>query len=112
MSAQRGRRLSRSRRSMHQVASQGGGVERTTSVGVLADLAAGTIFAWSLVAGPAVADVGASTGTAAAVSVFTVTLLGVGRGLRRLGPRRLLVVAAAGAGAGLGTAVSWDRPVA
>src|SRR5215207_4240810 len=117
MSAQRGRRLTPSRRSTHRVAGQGGGVERTASVGVLADLAAGTIFGWSLVAGPAVADVGASTGTAAAVfaaaiGVFTVALLGVGRGLRRLGPRRLLVVAAAGAGAGLGTAVSWDRPAA
>src|SRR3954447_12814020 len=73
--------------------------------------------AWSLVAGPAVADVGAAAGTAeaifaAAIAVFTVALLGVGPGLRRLGPRRLFGVAAAAAGAGLGTAASWDRPVA
>jgi MFS family permease len=92
-------------------------VERTALAGVLANLAVGTLFGWSLVAGPAVADVGASAGTAeavfaAAIAVFAVALLGVGQGLRRLGPRGLLGGAAAGAGAGLGTAASWDRPAA
>jgi OFA family oxalate/formate antiporter-like MFS transporter len=90
---------------------------RPVLAGVLANLAVGTLFGWSLVAAPAVADVGASAGTAsavfaAAIGVFTVALLGVGRALRRLGPGRLLGVAAAGAGAGLGTAASWDRPLA
>jgi MFS family permease len=85
--------------------------------GVLANLAVGTLFGWSLVAEQAVADVGAPAGTAAAVFagaivVFTAALSGVGRALRRLGPRRLLGVAAAGAGAGLGTAAAWDRPLA
>ena len=89
-------------------------MERTAVAAVLANLAVGTLFGWSLVSGPAVADVGASAGTgeavfAVAIGVFTVALLGVGRGLRRLGPRRLLGLAASGAGAGLGTAVSWDR---
>jgi MFS family permease len=88
-------------------------MERTVVAAVAANLAVGTLFGWSLVAGPAVADVGAPAGTAeavfaAAIAVFTVALLGVGRALRRLGPRRLLDVAAAGAGAGLGTAAVWD----
>src|SRR4051794_21122303 len=92
-------------------------MERTAVAGVVANLAVGTLFGWSLVASPAVADVGAPAGTAeavfaAAIAVFTVALLGVGRGVRRLGPRQLLGVAAAGAGAGLGTAASWDRPPA
>jgi MFS family permease len=90
---------------------------RPVLAGVLANLAVGTLFGWSLVATPAVADVGASAGTASAVfaatiAVFTAALLGVGGALRWLGPRRLLGVAAAGAGAGLGTAASWDRPLA
>src|SRR3954452_174488 len=102
---------------VHRRRSRGGRVQRTAVAGVVANLAVGTLFGWSLVAGPAVADVGASAGSAeavfaAAIAVFTVALLGVGRGLRRLGPRQLLGVAAAGAGAGLGTAASWDRPPA
>ncbi|MGY1637839.1 MFS transporter [Geodermatophilus sp. SYSU D00742] len=85
------------------------------AAGVLADLAVGTLFAWSLVAPSVVADTGGSPGSgaavfAAALVVFTGTLLGVGRGLRRLGPRRLLAGAAVLAGAGLGLTAVAERP--
>jgi OFA family oxalate/formate antiporter-like MFS transporter len=61
-------------------------VERTAAARVVANLAVGTLFGWSLVAVPAVADVGASAGTAeavfaAAIAVFTIAVLRVGRGL-------------------------------
>jgi OFA family oxalate/formate antiporter-like MFS transporter len=71
--------------------------------GVLANLAVGTLFAWSLVAPAVTADAGAAgSGTAvfaAALVSFTVALLGVGRVLRRLG-----------AGVGLGLTAAWQRP--
>jgi OFA family oxalate/formate antiporter-like MFS transporter len=65
----------------------------------VADLAVGTLFAWSLVAPRVVADAGAPRGSgpavfALALGVFTVVLLGVGRWLARVGPRRLLAAAA------------------
>jgi MFS transporter, OFA family, oxalate/formate antiporter len=82
--------------------------------GVLANLAVGTLFAWSLVAPAVTADAGAErSGTAvfaAALVSFTAALLGVGRVLRRLGARRLLAVAAVGAGVGLGLTAVWQRP--
>jgi OFA family oxalate/formate antiporter-like MFS transporter len=92
-------------------------VARPVVSGVLANLAVGTLFGWSLVAGQATADVGApaSTGTAvfaAAIAVFTLALLGAGRALRSLGPRRLLAGAAVAAGAGLGVAATGQHPLA
>jgi OFA family oxalate/formate antiporter-like MFS transporter len=85
--------------------------------GVVANLAVGTLFGWSLVAAPATADVGASAATgpavfAAAIAVFTVALLGAGRALRSLGPRRLLVGSAVAAGAGLLVAATGQHPLA
>lgn len=53
MCARQGRRLA-PQRHVHGLAGQGGRVERTAAVGVLADLAAGTLFGWSLVPAPAV----------------------------------------------------------
>ncbi|MGY1662866.1 MFS transporter [Geodermatophilus sp. SYSU D00705] len=88
---------------------------RLVTAGVLADLAVGTLFAWSLVAPQVGADTGAAPGSgpgvfAAAVVVFTVGLLGVGRGLRRYGPRALLAAAAVLAGTGLGLTAAAQRP--
>ncbi|MGY1679162.1 MFS transporter [Geodermatophilus sp. SYSU D01176] len=92
----------------------GPGTVRLVASGVLANLAVGTLFAWSLVASPVVAAVGAPRGSgpavfALALGVFTLVLLGVGRLLARVGPRRLLAAAALSAGAGLGVtaAVPW-----
>src|SRR3954452_17664546 len=85
--------------------------------GVVANLAVGTMFGWSLVAGPATADVGASAATgpavfAAAITVFTLALLGTGRALPRLGPRLLLAGAAVLASAGLLVAATGQHPLA
>lgn len=85
--------------------------------GVTANLAVGTLFAWSLIADRAAADVGVSSATvaavfAAALVTFTVVLLIMGRALQRVRPRRLLVGAAAGAGGGLLVAASWNSPLA
>ncbi|MBY3553113.1 MFS transporter [Modestobacter lapidis] len=83
----------------------------------MANLAAGTLFGWSLVAEQATADVGApgSAGAAvfaAAIAVFTVALLTTGRALRTVGPRRLLGGAAGAAAAGLGVAATGHHPLA
>ncbi|MGZ4537513.1 MAG: MFS transporter [Blastococcus sp.] len=72
----------------------------------MANLAAGTLFGWSLVAQPAAESVGISRGTGAvvfatAIVVFSAVLLVVGPLQRRSGPRRLLLVAAALGGGGL-----------
>ncbi|MGY1823168.1 MFS transporter [Geodermatophilus sp. SYSU D00079] len=88
---------------------------RLVAAGVLADLAVGTLFAWSLVAPQVGADTGAPPGSgpgvfAAALVVFTVSLLGVGAALRRHGPRALLTTAAVLAGAGLGLTAAAQRP--
>lgn len=85
--------------------------------GVVANLAGGTLFGWSLVAQEASRDVGAPAPTAAAVfavaiAVFSLALLGVRRGLHVLGPRRLLAGAAVAAGAGLGVAATGRHPLA
>ena len=85
--------------------------------GVVANLAVGTLFGWSLVAQQASRDVGAPASTAtavfaAAVAVFTLAQLGVRRGLHVLGPRRLLGGAAVVAGTGLGVAASGQHPLA
>lgn len=85
--------------------------------GVVANLAGGTLFGWSLVAQEASRDVGAPAPTAAAVfavaiAVFSLALLGVRRGLHVLGPRRLLGGAAVAAGAGLGLAATGRHPLA
>jgi OFA family oxalate/formate antiporter-like MFS transporter len=85
--------------------------------GVVANLAVGTLFGWSLVAATATTDVGASAATgpavfAAAIAVFTLALLGTGRALRSLGPRRLFVGAAVAAGAGLLVAAAGQHPLA
>ena len=82
-----------------------GGV-RTVLAGATANLAVGTLFAWSLVADDAAADVGMSGDAAAAVFagaivVFTVVVLGTGAAERRYGPRRLLYAAAVVGGSGL-----------
>ncbi|MGY1709340.1 MFS transporter [Geodermatophilus sp. SYSU D00758] len=88
---------------------------RLVASGVTANLAVGTLFAWSLVAPRVMADVGAPPGAAPAVFalaivVFTTVLLAVGRGLRRLGPKRLLAVAAVAAGAGLALTAAGRHP--
>lgn len=93
----------------------GPGTVRLVAAGVVADLAVGTLFAWSLVAPRVVADVGAPPGSgpavfALALGVFTVVLLGVGRLLARVGPRRLLLAAALAAGAGLGLTAAGEAP--
>jgi OFA family oxalate/formate antiporter-like MFS transporter len=85
--------------------------------GVVANVAAGTLFAWSLVAQDAAAGVGISRGAAAAVFataivVFAATLLGVGPAQRWCGPRRLLYVAAGVGGAGLLLAATATAPLA
>ena len=91
------------------------GTARLVASGVVANLAAGTLFAWSLVAPRVVADVGAPRGSgpavfALALGVFTVVLLVIGRALARIGPRRLLVAAALASGAGLGLVAAGEWP--
>ena len=91
------------------------GTLRLVAAGVLADLAVGTLFAWSLVGPRVVADVGAAPDSgpavfALALGVFTAVLLGVGRLLPRVGPRRLLAAAALAAGAGLGLTAAGEEP--
>jgi MFS family permease len=90
---------------------------RPLLAGVAANLAAGTLFAWSLVAQDAATHVGLSPGGAAAVFataivVFSVVLLGVGPAQRRYGPRRLLYTAAGTGGAGLLLAATASGPLA
>jgi MFS family permease len=85
---------------------------RLVLAGVLADLAVGTLFAWSLVAADATAGTGTAPGGvfAGAIVVFAAVLLGLGPVLRRAGPRRLLRLAAAAAGAGLLVAAYAGTP--
>jgi MFS transporter, OFA family, oxalate/formate antiporter len=84
--------------------------------GVVANLAAGTLFGWSLVAQPAAEAVGMSTGGAAAVFasaivVLAAVLLVLGRVQRRVGPRRLLLAAAVIGGVGLLLAATAQHPL-
>jgi MFS transporter, OFA family, oxalate/formate antiporter len=93
------------------------GTARLVAAGAVANLAVGTLFAWSLVAPRVVADAGAPRGGgpavfALALGVFTVVLLGVGRWLARVGPRRLLAAAALAAGSGIGVTAVVQRPEA
>ena len=93
------------------------GTARLVAAGAVANLAVGTLFAWSLVAPRVVADAGAPRGGgpavfALALGVFTVVLLGVGRWLARVGPRRLLAAAALAAGSGIGVTAAVQRPEA
>ncbi len=95
---------------------RGPGTVRLVSCGVAANLAVGTLFAWSLPARDLMADVGAppSAGPAVfavALAVFTATLLAVARGLRSSGPRGLLGVAAVLSGAGLGLTAVGRSPL-
>jgi MFS family permease len=82
----------------------------------VANLAAGTLFGWSLVAQPAADAVGMSPGGAAAVFasaivVLAAVLLVLGRVQRRVGPRRLLLGAAVIGGVGLLLAATAQHPL-
>jgi MFS family permease len=84
--------------------------------GVVANLAVGTLFGWSLVAQPAADAVGMSPGGAAAVFasaivVLAAVLLVLGWIQRRVGPRRLLLGAAVLGGAGLLLAATAQHPL-
>lgn len=88
---------------------------RLICAGVVANLAVGTLFGWSLVAPEVMAAVGARPSRSSAVFglalvVFTATVLWVGRGLRRLSPRSLLGVAAILGGSGLALTAVGGRP--
>jgi MFS family permease len=79
---------------------------RSLTAAIAANLAAGTLFAWSLVAqeaahGVGMSSVGAAAVFATAIVVFSAVLLFVGPAQRRYGPRRLLYAAAATGGGGL-----------
>jgi MFS family permease len=93
-----------------------GAWRRPVLAGVLANLAAGTLFGWSLVARPAADAVGMSGGGAAvvfasAIVVFAAVLLLLGPVQRRVGPRRLLTVGAGFAGGGLLLAATAQHPL-
>jgi MFS transporter, OFA family, oxalate/formate antiporter len=93
----------------------GAGV-RLVLAGMTANLAVGTLFAWSLVAQDAAAGVGMSRDAAAAVFagaivIFTAVVLGTGVAERRFGQRRLLYVAAVAGGSGLLLAASAGGPL-
>jgi MFS transporter, OFA family, oxalate/formate antiporter len=95
---------------------EGGHWRRPVLAGVVANLAAGTLFGWSLVAQPAADAVGLSPGGAAAVFasaivVLAAVLLVLGRVQRRVGPRRLLLGAAVLGGAGLLLAATAQHPL-
>jgi MFS family permease len=82
----------------------------------VANLAVGTLFGWSLVAGPAAEAVGMSDGSAAlvfasAIVVLAVVLLMLGPLQRRLGPRKLLHAAAGLGGGGLLLAATAQHPL-
>ncbi|MCZ2859029.1 MFS transporter [Blastococcus sp. VKM Ac-2987] len=92
-------------------------MERPVVSGAVANLAAGTLFGWSLFAEQAAADVGAPGSAGAAVfavsiAVFTAALLAAGRALPAVGPRRLLGGAAGLAAGGLGGAAAVPHPLA
>ena len=89
---------------------------RPVLAGVVANLAAGTLFGWSLVAQPAADAVGMSRAGAAAVFasaivVLATVLLVLGRIQRRVGPRRLLLGAAGAGGVGLLLAATAQHPL-
>jgi len=89
---------------------------RPVLAGVVANLAAGTLFGWSLVAQPAAEAVGMSTGGAAAVFasaivVLAAVLLVLGPVQWRVGPRRLLLGAAVIGGVGLLLAATAHHPL-
>ena len=89
---------------------------RPVLAGVVANLAAGTLFGWSLVAQPAAEAVGMSTGGAAAVFasaivVLAAVLLVLGPVQWRVGPRRLLLGAAVIGGVGLLVAATAHHPL-
>ncbi len=89
--------------------------QRLVLAGVVANAAVGSLFAWSLVSGEAAADLGLTSGGAAAVfalaiAVMAALVLITGRAVGRTGPRPLLVGAAAAAGGGLVLAASWQHP--
>jgi OFA family oxalate/formate antiporter-like MFS transporter len=93
-----------------------GSGRRPVLAGVVANLAAGTLFGWSLVAQPAADAVGMSPGGAAAVFasavvVLAAVLLVLGRVQRRVGPRRLLLAAAVIGGVGLLLAATAQHPL-
>lgn len=88
---------------------------RSVVAGVVANLAAGTLFGWSLVARPASDAVGMRAGGAAAVFasaivVFAAVLLALGPVQRWAGPRRLLFAAAGLGGGGLLLAATAAHP--
>jgi MFS family permease len=90
---------------------------RSVLAGAVANLAVGTLFAWSLVAEEATAGVGAGRGFAgvvfaSAIAVFAVVLLVAGRAPAWLCPRRLLLAAAVAGSGGLLLAASAGGPVA
>lgn len=89
---------------------------RSVLGGVVANLAVGTLFGWSLVAGPAgeavaMSDEGAALVFASAIVVLAVVLLMAGRLQRRAGPRRLLHAAAGLGGSGLLLAATAQHPL-
>ena len=92
-----------------------GSWHRPVLAGVVANLAAGTLFAWSLVAQSVSDALAMSRGTVAAVFssaivVFAAVLLVLGPVQRRTGPRLLLRVAAAVGGGGLLLAATTGQP--
>ncbi|MCU1671406.1 MAG: transporter [Blastococcus sp.] len=94
---------------------RGGPWHRPVLAGAVANLAAGTLFGWSLVAQSVSDALTMSRGTAAAVFaaaivVFAAVLLVLGPVQRRSGPRRLLRVAAAAGGGGLLLAATTQQP--
>jgi MFS family permease len=89
---------------------------RPVLAGVVANLAAGTLFGWSLVARPAadavgMSDRGAAAVFASAIVVFAAVLLVLGPVQRRVGPRRLLLGAAVIGGVGLLLAARAQHPL-
>jgi OFA family oxalate/formate antiporter-like MFS transporter len=89
---------------------------RPVLAGVVANLAVGTLFGWSLVAGPAAEAMGMSDGSAAlvfasAIVVLAVILLMLGPLQRRAGARRLLHAAAGLGGGGLLLAATAQHPL-
>jgi len=91
-------------------------IGRAVAAGATANLAMGTLFAWSLMAEQAAADVGATSTTtsavfATAIAIFAGELLAVGRLDPQPAPRFVLVAAAAAAGSGLGLAAVSPHPV-
>jgi MFS family permease len=97
------------------IVARSGSWRRPVLAGALADLAAGTLFGWSLVAAQVSDSLGMSGRTAAAVFataivVFAAVLLVLAPLRRRAGSRRLLLVAAVAGGGGLLMAATAHRP--